>query len=803
MAQEKRAGGPTTHLARTLGLYDVTMIGVAAMIGAGIFVLTGRAAGLAGPAFLLAFTLNGVVAMLTAGAYAELGSSFPEAGGAFTWVAQGFHKVFSFLTGWLGWFSHTVACSVYALGFGVYFLEFLNFFGIVSVEGMKGAYPFWIRIGAVVIAVVLGWVNFGGVSETGKLGSIMSTTKVAILLLFAGFGFVKVLSQPDLAANYTPFFVESGGFSAPILILLAMGITYMAFEGYEVIVQAGEETKNPEKNIPKAIFISILVVLPVYLLVGGATMGALDGSQIKDYGEALAAHPEVLDTNANLMAFLGERVVVEAADQFMLPVKFPGTAYSVGMFLVILAGLTSTLSALNGTIFSSSRVAFAMGRQGLVPHFLGRIHPKKKTPAMGIIVTVIATVFMAVAIPLAAVSAAAAVMFLLLFTMVNAALIRLRKTRPDVPRAYKLPGVPWVPGIAIVLQLTIAAGVFFLPEHPLASHGGGHGSPGAIAWAVTGGWMVLGLLLYAGPFRKLQPMEQTRVVSETAFHAKEVWRVLLASGYQKTILPLCRVASALAKARQGDVHAVSVAVIPETTPLTAVGYSDLGAASRCVEETKGVLEELGARVNSTLVVGHQAETAIAETAISSSSDLILMGWRGGRKKKGFFLGDTLDGVLGKATARVAVLKARGEGPWKKIFVAVGGGPNTRAVLEIATDLAKGSQASLTLGCVSRSESELEDCQSRLDKAEELIGVSAPDVEVGKTVIAGPRVVEGLLGGAKGHDMLILGAAESRVWEKARMGGLVENLSRRFAGSVLLIRGAQGRARRFVNRLLEE
>ncbi|MCH7493923.1 amino acid permease, partial [bacterium] len=101
--------GTRTELARTLGLYDTAMIGVAAMIGAGIFVLTGRAAGVAGPAFLLAFFLNGLVAFLTAGAYAELGAAYPEAGGPFVWVRAAYSRVFAFLTGWLGWASHIVA----------------------------------------------------------------------------------------------------------------------------------------------------------------------------------------------------------------------------------------------------------------------------------------------------------------------------------------------------------------------------------------------------------------------------------------------------------------------------------------------------------------------------------------------------------------------------------------------------------------------------------------------------------------------------------------------------------------------
>lgn len=783
------AAAPRTELARTLGLYDTAMIGVAAMIGAGIFVLTGRAAGVAGPAFLLAFFLNGLVALLTAGAYAELGAAFPEAGGPFVWVRAAYSRVFAFLTGWLGWASHIVACAVYALGFGVYFVELLNFFGLIPhPEEMGGGLVFWVKGVAVGIALLLGWVNYMGASETGRLGSIMSTVKVAILLLFAGFGFARVFATPGAMANYTPFFSE--GTLVPVL--LAMGITYMAFEGYEVIVQSSEETINPDRNIPRAIFLSILIVLPVYLLVGGAALGALQSPA--GFGGA----------NHHYMAELGERVVVEGANQFMIPVAFPGaatdphtgSAYTVGMLLLILAGVASTVSALNSTVFSSSRFSFAMGREALVPPALGSIHPTRRTPHVALATSVGALLAVALLLPIAAVSAAANIMFLLLFGVVNLALLRLRATKPNLRRPFTLPLVPWVPRIAIAVQVVVAVGIFFLPGT------GDGGSPGVVAWLVVIGWMVAGILLFTGPFNALKAV-RPRVAYESLFHAKSRQRILLAVGYRQTIPALVTLAGGLAKVREAAVHTASVALVPEATLLSAAGERDIAPATQIVQAAVKRLEADGIPANATVVVAHAAAEGIVSTARSRQADLLLMGWRGRSRHRGFFLGDTLDRVLARSPAPVAILKAADSGPWTRIFAAVAGGPNTQALIETGADLAVAFGGTLTLGRVARSPAERADAEAFLEDAAAQAREHRPEAKVETKVVEAARIEDGILTAAADHDLLLLGASLGPLTERARLGNVQESVSRRHQGSVLAIRQAEGRVRSFLGRLLED
>jgi len=169
--QKKSIAEIPTQLSRDLSLFQVTMIGVGAMIGAGIFVLTGIAAGYAGPALILVFALNGLVTLLTALSYAELGSSFPEAGGGYLWVKEGLGGLNGFQAGWMSWFAHAMACSLYILGFGYYFWEALRFLQVDTLitpvlaavlPGMENHFLIVQKILAVLVALFFGYINFSG-----------------------------------------------------------------------------------------------------------------------------------------------------------------------------------------------------------------------------------------------------------------------------------------------------------------------------------------------------------------------------------------------------------------------------------------------------------------------------------------------------------------------------------------------------------------------------------------------------------------------------------------------------------------
>jgi amino acid transporter len=447
-------------LSRGLGLFDVTMIGVGAMIGAGIFGLTGIAAGEAGPVgLLLAFFFNGVVTSLTGLTYAELGAAYPQAGGGYAWVKEGLARVFGFYAGWISWFSHSVACSLYAVLFGTFFTELIEITGIsfgdeIIMFGLNGK-QLAVKVFAVLVALVFVIINVRGSSETGLVGNIITGFKVVVLGLLVLFGLKAMLNIPNWADNFlrdpSPLPHGIGG------VILAMGLTFVAFEGYEIIAQSGEEVKSPERNVPRAIFGAIAIVVVVYLAVAFVSVGAL----VQDSGL-----PNWAYLGAN-----GERAMVETARAIM----------PYGALIMVLGGLASTMSALNATVYSSSRVSFAMGRDRDLPAVFGRIHSRNKTPHWAIWISGLLIMTMAVSLPIADVASGASITFLLLFLMVNVALVRMRKTHPDLKRPFRVPFVPWFQYLSIAIQLVLAIELSRL-------------SP--LAWVVTIVWLVFGLFVY-------------------------------------------------------------------------------------------------------------------------------------------------------------------------------------------------------------------------------------------------------------------------------------------------------------------
>ena len=420
----------------------VTALGLGAMIGAGIFVLTGMAAGKAGPALILAFALNGAVALIVGACYAELATMMPKAGGAYVWAKAGLGNCFGFFAGWMSAFAQLIACALYAAAFGSFTRHLLS--ATIGIAPGDWLGPF----ATVSVLLVILVTNYRGAVETGRLGLVVTGLKVAILFVVVVFGLWAIFSRGDGLAAFTPFFPEGiGG------LVSAMGITFVAFEGYEIIVQSGEEVKRPGATIPRAIFLSIAIAVALYLLVATVLLGAVTPPP----GQALHAY----------LGELKELGLMEAAGQFV----------PYGKLLLLIAGLASTASALNATVYGSSRIVFAMGRAEDLPALLGRVHRVRQTPylALGATGTLMAVV--AVFLPIEDIAAGANIMFLLVFIMVCATVIRLRRLRPERTRPFVVPLSPWLPALGIITGLGLA---FWLLKVSL------------IAWGVAAGWLLLG-----------------------------------------------------------------------------------------------------------------------------------------------------------------------------------------------------------------------------------------------------------------------------------------------------------------------
>ncbi len=570
-------------MVRSLNLLDVVMVGVAAMIGGSIFVLTGPAIGLAGSAVIIAFIINATITLFTAMAYAELGSAMPEAGGGYLWVREGLPRPNAFISGWMAWFAHIVAGSLYAVSFASFLnglLLQLNFFKDVGSEGtllILGIIPLD-KIIAIASVAAFTYVNFKGTSETGKTGDIVTVIQLGLIFALIGAGLWTMHTNPGWTLNFSDFMPM--GIAG---VVAAMGLTFIAFEGYEVIVQTGEEVKNPKRNIPRAIFISLSAVVVLYCLIAFVSIGAI--------------FPEGGIPSWEFIGNQGE-LGISAAAELILP---------YGAFIVLGGGLISTLAALNATTFSSARVAFAMGRHYNLPHKFSAIHPKNKTPYIAILLSGLIMAVMASGLPLDQIAIAAGVIFLLLFTQVNLAAINIRRIYGDkLDYGFKTPFFPVIPIIGIFLKIGLA--IYLLLTEPFS-------------WVITIVWVAIGFAVYrVYIFRKELEHYAPTVTSEGALERRD-FRILILYTPENPDR-LIKFAIRVAKENNGEVDVLRVITVPEQTPLSA-GIAFADSAKRAYKPLEEALDKEGITNHYLARISHDSTEAILATIEEQHIDLIL------------------------------------------------------------------------------------------------------------------------------------------------------------------------------------
>ncbi|MGE0243477.1 MAG: amino acid permease [Nitrososphaeraceae archaeon] len=580
---------PHEHkLVRSLGLLDVVMIGIAGMVGGSIFVLTGPAIGLAGSSVIIAFIINAIITLFTAMGYAELGSAMPEAGGGYLWVREGLRRPNAFISGWMAWLAHIIAGSLYAVGFGSFFVSLLQMTNILPVESLFGIIPLD-KLTAVAVVAVFTFINIKGTSETGKVGTIITVIQLVAItsIIIAGFWVMSSNPNNNWQSNFADFFPM--GFSG---LVAAMGLTFIAFEGYEIIVQTGEEIKNPKRNIPRAIFISLALVVIMYCLIAFVSIGAIFPDNMSSW---------------QFIGYHGELGIMKAVELFL----------PYGAFIVLAGGLISTLAALNATTFSSARVAFAMGRHYNLPHRLSAIHPKFKTPYVSVILSCIIMASMAYALPLEDIAHASGVIFLLLFTQVNLAVISIRKMYGDkLDYGYKTPFFPYVSIIGIILMIGLA--IYLLITVPLS-------------WAIAVLWVLIGFTIYRiFTFKKEVEAYSPTLTSEGNLQRKN-FRILLPYTPENPDR-LIRYAIQVAKEKDGEINILRTITVPHQTPLSA-GIAFIESARKTFDTLEETLNKEEIVWHYFVRISHDATEAALTTIAEQKIDLMIIDYETMRSNK--------------------------------------------------------------------------------------------------------------------------------------------------------------------------
>lgn len=416
----KQAGPPRAQLRRALGLRGAVALGVGGTIGGGIFVLVGHTAALAGPAALLAFGLAFVASLLIALPYAELACRYPEAGGGYVFVRAVLGRGWGFLMGWVFWGAYIFVSGYVTLGFGGY---------LASLTGLPAT---WSAVGLVLVCAA---VNLAGVKLSGQLQVLVIGLALAGLLGFA------LLGMPSVdAGRYTPLMPH--GFAG---ILSAALIAFLAFGGFDMVAAAGEEIEKPERNLPLAILLTLAIVLVVYLLVACAALGTLDWRELGASAAPLA----------------------DAAQAFLGP---------VGARVVAVVAVLTTAATANAVLVVTSRISFAMARDGLLPAALARVGPATGAPWVAVVVSAAMLALVALVGTLHISTAIGGFLYVLHFIPPLLVLLKLRREGGPRP-AFQMPWPKVLLPLAFVMALVLLA------------------SSGAAGLAGGAAWLALGLLM--------------------------------------------------------------------------------------------------------------------------------------------------------------------------------------------------------------------------------------------------------------------------------------------------------------------
>ncbi|MDP3999166.1 MAG: amino acid permease [bacterium] len=772
--QEPNLENPThITLARTLGPGSITMLGIGALLGGGIFTLLGPAAGLVGPGLFLSMILGAGVAFLNLQMYLALGTTFPEAGGGYNWVRKGLGNFQGFLAGWLDWFAHAAACGVYALSFGFYAHQFLQIIGFKFHLGFNLEWFSNEKIIAAVAVLIFGYINWRGTKTTGKASNYITACLITILTLFIGFGAYKIFTSPQPLVNFTPLLP-----SGLLGIIAATAFFYIAFEGSEIQVQASEETKNPKRDLKIGLLSSWGVVALFYILVSLIMVGATVTQEGTAIGELLSS--------------FGEGAIVKSASQFM----------PFGGFIMVVGGLLANLAALNATIYSSSHVSFALARDKNIWSRLSQIHLKNLTPHVAIVASTILIAIMVLSLPLFDVAAAASLVFVLLFLQLNIAGINIHFRWPKIKWNYKIPFFPVTPMLAIIIYAALAITMLQI---------------NLTAWVITIVWALIGLVNYFS-YAQAQSREQfeKEIIYEEAIRVgpKTGKRILLpiAPDISKEELKnLSEIAFALASHLNGEIIFVIVHEVHPSIPLTTGAnvkhdrqtFEDIKIwAEEFNQKTPGIGKDIN--LHNLIMVGRDVVDIILDIVKMEDCDLLILNWEGYTQTKGTVFGSKIDRILRESKCDLLVVKQPSQ--IKSLLVAAdpaANNPYLPAAGEIFTGLVNYFKPQTEFLSILKTEVPfyLKPDPSLMLKP---LGLKKKDfnkIEFFKDKSVVTAIIEEVK--RAGVDTVLITASRPKFLKEIRFGNVPEMLSKHMDASLMIVKGHQGIAEAFWERFIRK
>jgi len=446
MAAEADAGTGGPRLVRSFGVLQLTMISVGATLGTGILVILGESVPLAGPAIWISFAIAGLAALLSAVSYAEMAGLVPVAGSSYSYTYATMGEGMAWICGWCLVLEYAVSVAAVAVGAGQYVNEALAVFGSVLPDALSqppgdGG---MVNVPAVVIVLLATVLLVRGAKESAWINTAIVAVKVGILLFFCAVAFTAFN-----AGNFDPLLpMGAAGVSA------AASRVFFSYIGFDAASTAGEEARNPKRDLPRAIMLSMLIVTSIYVLVAVAAIGARPWGWFDGTEAALV------------------KILEETTGQPWIALVF-----AVGAVLAI-ASIVLTV------LYGQTRILLSMSRDGLVPQVFSRVSRRTGTPAAGTLIVGTAVALTAGLVPLGALADATSIGTLFAFALVNVAVIYLRRARPELERTFRVPFFPVTPILGAIMCIYLMANL------------------GAHTWITFGVWMLVGVAAYFGYGRR-------------------------------------------------------------------------------------------------------------------------------------------------------------------------------------------------------------------------------------------------------------------------------------------------------------
>ncbi|MFN8169326.1 MAG: amino acid permease [Candidatus Nanopelagicales bacterium] len=440
-------------LKRTMGLLALTMFSVGSIVGTGIFVILGEAVPKAGPAVLVSFVLAAITCLFSALSYAELAGTIPVSGSSYSYTYATLGELVAWVCGWCLMLEYGVSVAAVAVGWGQYLNEFLATFGVQippEYANPPGAEGGVFNVPAILVVLLCAILLLRGTSESATANTVMVFLKIGILAFFC----VVAFTAFD-GSNLVPF--------APLGIVgiqAAAGQVFFSYIGFDAASTAGEEAKNPRRDLPIAILLSLLIVTVIYVLVTLAALGAQGGETVVVDGKETYVWG---DGN-------GEAVLATIVRDV--------TGSSWAPALIALGAVISIFSVVLTVMYGQTRILFAMGRDGLLPKVFTKVNPRTQTPVANTIIVTVVICILAGFVPLGQLAEATSIGTLFAFLLVNIGVIVLRRTRPDLKRSFMAPLFPLTPILGMLFCGYLLVGL------------------AGVTWLVFIAWLAVGFAVY-------------------------------------------------------------------------------------------------------------------------------------------------------------------------------------------------------------------------------------------------------------------------------------------------------------------